>query len=1330
MDARKKISLPGGSVLRLYSMDGTGMQTFSALAEVGAGAGSVCYAAIGARAHHGLLKEYCPADLPLERDEHGVLRPAPGHEDAFFRGRAAFFSQYRRMQRLAAEHPEMHSFLPVLELFENEKDDGTIYVWDPHPPQTTFARICDATRACCLRSPERQVYRNLSAVRSLVQCLQHLHRAGYAHGDIKPDNFGFSERAGELLTQAVSLFDLDTVRPLTDPACGARGTHGYMDPAAGTDGAAADLYAVGCVLFRALIVSPDLENDVVYEPRMFSRLEELAESSLLLAGIPGDAGALLRAKTVQLLRRCLCPPASRYVCCEDLLTDIDRALYYAEPLVRTAQERTEICRWQLQKKGSAKTLPEDGRIGVALAYWLFCHPLRPSRNANGERQLQILVCGLDQSAQIYLDTVLQLAQVVADDVSITVVGAAPEEIREYLQARPSLHDFFAIDERCPGTARYGSIRFVRADLLAEAPETWPEELQKAARGASAVLVSLGSEVRSVRAARAITEISSGDVRQGRVGFIRRGQGGRALSGPVAAVDMGEVSEEDPIFADMERMAFNVQLVWEPNLQTDFAAIEERFRKPYNYAASIMGAVAAKYRTLADDSLGPDTDAARRRSMWREHKRWVTEKICAGWTPPEDLRACAAGGGTAKLAHLRQHACIVPSRPDSLLKDRVQTHGAAFWDTASDADIAQLDPLDAMSVRLHQLLRRRAGDPSNSQMAAGRLMSLLEDLSSRDPAVRSAFLAWRQALESAQTDTLRDAEICEKRRSAFLAAAARLPEQDAQRARRLAEELTTELAPVLASVRRADYKEIDRKIVDATPFILSYSTNAALLAPLQTGANEVRLENVRCAAAMNPAKLVYTYVLTDADDTDELVHTLEGTQAFLRSCNMRAKVQMHIFAAAQISDEYISRLQKRADRVWPTTVHRTAGVDDVRTVLEQIAQEAAAETDIAAVQLQDTSLGRLLLKSCSQLPVCSVSFGKVLLAARAADAPPAVLPGPDRIDVSDLLALRSAPAPKGSLPDFANICDTLWNEYSLDRAAWRRLCRTLQAAADDNDVVCDFHQNLPVNEKNRTYYLSSSCRREAETAAEGLLQHGVIGGYRCRSVPYAELVQLELEDCRGEDTAYNRLFGDTVWSLTAPVQICARGSIVQARADRLAVRDLSLEGGWNGNTAALLSRFEQHGIVQELQICGTRADFRHASFACKRLLTDTALILELRTAALLQEMRELDDLLCSADIRLPQDGLFVERVFAAVRGYRCVFLRCAQPEDVSPGMVHRIGALRDTAGVGAAAVVVTDGTTRLREDVRREAERDGVLLTDADGVQDIVRHWLVQYGPIA
>ncbi len=113
-------------------------------------------------------------------------------------------------------------------------------------------------RASGALPPERVAF----LVRQLLLALRDAHDRGLVHRDVKPANILVGARGG--LDDFVKLVDFGLVRPVTTPdsdeaqltqAGAITGTPGYLAPeaAAGKEiDARADLYAVGCVAYRAL----------------------------------------------------------------------------------------------------------------------------------------------------------------------------------------------------------------------------------------------------------------------------------------------------------------------------------------------------------------------------------------------------------------------------------------------------------------------------------------------------------------------------------------------------------------------------------------------------------------------------------------------------------------------------------------------------------------------------------------------------------------------------------------------------------------------------------------------------------------------------------------------------------------------------------------------------------------------------------------------------------------------------------------------------------------------------------------------------------------------
>lgn len=191
--------------------------------------------------------------------------------------------------------------------------------------------------------PAREVISGLSypgalawVVARLAEALDHAHRRGVAHGDLKPSNILLTAEATPMLFDFNLAVDrLDASRP--GPATDAGGTPAYMaperlrvvagagevPPGRGLDLHRADLYALGLVLLEALTGrAPEVPR-----VRAGGPLELAGALARSRRGLPGS----LRGRSPiprslrSILAKCLAPePADRYARGDELAEDLDR----------------------------------------------------------------------------------------------------------------------------------------------------------------------------------------------------------------------------------------------------------------------------------------------------------------------------------------------------------------------------------------------------------------------------------------------------------------------------------------------------------------------------------------------------------------------------------------------------------------------------------------------------------------------------------------------------------------------------------------------------------------------------------------------------------------------------------------------------------------------------------------------------------------------------------------------------------------------------------------------------------------------------------------------
>jgi hypothetical protein len=267
-----------------------------------------------------------------------------------------------------------------------------------------------------------------------------------------------------------------------------------------------------------------------------------------------------------------------------------------------------------------------------------------------------------------------------------------------------LKNFFRINGKAPEESEvYGNItsctfRFDDSDEK-KLKESVEEALKEYCFGKHIhyIFTALGDDKRSQNAAKICHQYynSRFGVRT-LVQFVREGRRiSSELPQGLAAVYVNEDAKSYRNYKDIERMAFNAHSIWET--ETNYYARKQNFKEPYNHDSSVDNVLSLKYKL---HSIGIDLDKMDTKEaaetfltrmvekssvgpglinnlIWLEHRRWITERVCTGWTALTDLSWCL--NGNEKDEDGKRNVCIVPSRNDQMLSG--WTHKK--WYTAAD-----------------------------------------------------------------------------------------------------------------------------------------------------------------------------------------------------------------------------------------------------------------------------------------------------------------------------------------------------------------------------------------------------------------------------------------------------------------------------------------------------------------------------------------------------------------------------------------------------------------------------------------------------------------------
>lgn len=319
-------------------------RTFTILQQIGSGASSVTYEACYSESGRGVLKEIYPssqAGSAVKRNSQGQLVAIEGMEEEyedFKRIEWNYLRSYEDLMliRITNEYQELATFIPHFEIYHGCDVDGhvigTTYLWTPEVKVVTFAHICDEIHQHPQSEPEHKVVFVLKAIRQLAACVCAMHNAGFICRDLKPANFGFRSREGEVLPETISLFDLNDVCSVFGSFDEEVSTRFYieMEAAYQQPNNQTDIYAIGAILFHALIITNETKEDhYLYKDWYYPNLEEMVNQSQLIQASAMKSHPRLCYLLTKILKNCLCNRMYRYPNCETLIEDLDEAFLYA-----------------------------------------------------------------------------------------------------------------------------------------------------------------------------------------------------------------------------------------------------------------------------------------------------------------------------------------------------------------------------------------------------------------------------------------------------------------------------------------------------------------------------------------------------------------------------------------------------------------------------------------------------------------------------------------------------------------------------------------------------------------------------------------------------------------------------------------------------------------------------------------------------------------------------------------------------------------------------------------------------------------------------------------
>lgn len=1321
-------------ILLLSESDGSKFKrTFTVTKRLGEG-GSM---AIAYEAYHdsssgrGVLREFYPQDsIILKRRSDNQLVIEGDFEEAVNRyldERNKYVNSYIRLADAVRNNANQNlsKYLPVFEVYYGCDQDmnpvGTAYIWTPEPKLSTFESVCQENHRHPKTSPEYKLVSSLKAIEALSEAVMELHMAGFIHRDIKPSNFGFQMSHSKVLTESFKIFDIDSICPAIQRRFSSSVySEGFteMEATSMRPSVQTDIYSIGASLFHAIIVNPEAaEGKYLYSDEYFERIEEFVNSSELITCSETNSHPRLRHMIIHILKKCLDVRARRYEKCEDLIKDLNTALYYALPGELLGSSSSS--KWVLTDIKSAldKTSPKNSAMAIINHLYEFPFYLNIDKDSE---YIDILVIGLGNYGQKFIDICLQAGQMFGKTIRIHSVTEDKLDSSIYLEERPELPNFFVIDGRGPKADSYGEIYFRQYEFAASSTalkKSVTDYILASNIKYSYVFVALGSESSSKAAAKGVWDA------------VKKAGYSTAVS--YASEETSDFEERTingicPLYVnaplsiykhsdDIERMAFNMHLLWEKNLNIDLKKIRKEYNEGYNHISSVCAVLSLKYKlysvgyNLDESSFEEIADSYsinefEDQLIYLEHRRWVTEKICDGW---KRRTVDDSVNGVTRDKKLKNHICIVKSKPNQNLKKNFSSKGLKTWDVASGKDLEELDELDRLSLDLHRSYMKKAGGIDATTLLNGRQLSEIYSLIENKKDALMAFQEWFSCIREIITDSPDNA--CGKRKlynglknNLLLVSSSVLDEDLYVILVKLIADFENSFSPVLLSREYRDYKAADTELIVNTPFILTYSTKTNLVIPFGFENVSLNFQNVAVPAVVNPEKIFYIADVTSLKDLANLRDAITGMLKFFMRKSIRPVVEFFITfdkTSGAILDRVFEKEMIALGDGIIKSIKRFPYSDKSKAIAEikEYISKKNTHRNEFSLEKNSSTVSKMMMENNIYDGYSSYSFDSALMKFNDVNNCP-FLKHINKLPIllvneAMLLKQKSMSVEK---PEFYNDYKDLWKEYTSLSSVWMEFSKLINEYSNANDVVAILTRSESKKTPEKyTYIIPHYCSKNAAKLIDYLKSKNIIGEEAMVRGFTSESSIVSIVDHGGLKKQYDRIFGN-VYLLgindALKLQYDDALKTVKIAVDELQVKALDISGN-SKKLTKLLKYFEGRGYISCLEINSDKASFVFSTTSFKRFILSSNEIKRVYLYHSIKELSVADDIVSNCFIEGEKEAVDI----IVTKGFKMFFIKLLESADDNDSkfknIVKNYGINSDTIVIRGNDIKAIDDTIK-------------------------------------
>ena len=931
---------------------------------------------------------------------------------------------------------------------------------------------------------------------------------------------------------------------------------------------------------------------------------------------------------------------------------------------------------------------------------------RPLYNYIGqdEENMNVLVMGWSPFIEAFVDQCLQAGQMRHHFLNLTVLAENADEKKNlYLSARPDLDKFVNVNrslasaiEEDEKLERYAELNFkefeeqnlrisldaasleLLINIVTEAPDEKYHYFvidlsdrnlnRKVAEKLLAVVKELmPSDNNSIHYLADMSDCAD-DIRD----II-----------PVYIDSIKNISDIDP---NLERMAYNAHLTWDDAINGDAVAELEKFREDsYNYTSSIALALSIQYK-LADIGIVLSDYHVAAEEFWNvvhkeenqdiinriialEHRRWVINQVCQGWTAPEQQDRQKYYDDCMERMKVKNpdekiHPCIVRSTEKTPLSTGYYSNDPSAWNYKNDEQDALLDELDRMSIELHRRMFVKAEAYRNKkpleQGDIPDIYKILENSKCSDSICREwerLVFCIKNILDGNYAYSRQYEKYKERFETKLQSCDVELKDIETHLSN-----ITKKIWPVIEANLYRDYKKYDEVLVKKIPFILTYNIHLSLAMAFRTTAslstmNDTIFRNVASATIIKPERLTYLLFLDNTVRPGIVRQMILTVRKYMSGKGINCKLN---FLITGLNSEHLSKYQQ-----WQKCfdkLSQSGCINEYRMKFVDTDQDAvefwASELENCSIDIFDgtTNLfqsmyanGSLLQIIRDQYPYFEFDSRSKLFRKNTNCRYLSYIEDHTYLGIEEMFGLVGAEDMEFNYPVLGNEYRKLWNIYTGrnrgNKARWKD---NVRYSIKCWNVMCDTLENF------------------------GELY------------PKKEIISLS--ELQASYRGYQR------WNDILNI-----------------IRELAGENGG-----------KQYLIPEKTD--GKMTGFRYSNPDIKGVLTKAGDILEIYTYFTLCEKGWFDEIACGYRFRWEDEKVNNELDLVLTKGFQSLIIECKARSKLDQNFYFKLNSLVDMFGIGAHKVLLTTANTEDNDDNRMQRERGNMMgittISEIEDIQDI------------